>query len=331
MKVLSVDIGFGSTKYLYRDANGIVQSNEFPSFAPIAGHTDLSGGYLARRNTVCVSVNENAYEVGPDVVTLIKNDTPRYLINDYCLSDRYLAILFGVLWYCRSETVDLLVVGLPVSQLATHQTRLKHRLLGLHVVNTDFSCLVKNVLVLAQPIGGLLDYANESHSYSQLRHQTNLVIDPGYFTLDWLVTRGLQPNPRWCGSNMAGVHTIIHAIADIISNQLKTPFSKHLLIERGLLEGYIKINGRRTPMDELLKSVMPVIAEAVIDMMNKIGDDHDIDNVVIVGGGAHLYYDAIATYFNPTKIRILQNPAFSNVRGFQIAGEGYMSKLVATA
>lgn len=47
--------------YLYRDANGTSQSNEFPSFAPSASHTDLSGGYLARRNTVSVSVNESAF------------------------------------------------------------------------------------------------------------------------------------------------------------------------------------------------------------------------------------------------------------------------------
>ena len=61
------------------------------------------------------------------------------------------------------KEIDLLVTGLPVSQFQDESLRadLEARFSGEHQVTKKRTVNVKKVKVVAQPIGGLLDYVNE--------------------------------------------------------------------------------------------------------------------------------------------------------------------------
>jgi len=47
----------------------------------------------------------------------------------------------------------------------------------------------------------------------------------------------------------------------------------------------------------------------------------DIENIILVGGGAHLFMPAIKEHFPNHEIAMADDPVFANVRGFHVAGE----------
>ena len=62
-------------------------------------------------------------------------------------------------------------------------------------------------------------------------------------------------------------------------------------------------------------------------LANKVGNNGlDIDNIVLAGGGAAFFHDVIKDKFSKHKIVIAEDPVFSNVRGFQLAGEQWAKK-----
>lgn len=56
-------------------------------------------------------------------------------------------------------------------------------------------------------------------------------------------------------------------------------------------------------------------------MAAQIGNGANIDNIILVGGGAELFKRAVDAAFPRHRINTLPDPQFSNVRGFQFAGE----------
>jgi plasmid segregation protein ParM len=79
----------------------------------------------------------------------------RNMDNDHVLSPEYLAVACGAMTYMRVQTIDLLLVGLPVSTFALKKTALENRLTGMHDLGTGKKVSVRKVRVLAQPHGAL--------------------------------------------------------------------------------------------------------------------------------------------------------------------------------
>lgn len=72
--------------------------------------------------------------------------------DDYCLSDEYLALVRGALAYMKVATVDLLVVGLPVTIFDMRRVALSKRLCGEHPITEGKTVAIKEVKVLASPM-----------------------------------------------------------------------------------------------------------------------------------------------------------------------------------
>ena len=50
----------------------------------------------------------------------------------------------------------------------------------------------------------------------------------------------------------------------------------------------------------------------------------DLENIVLVGGGAYLYRKAVKRRFPKHQILEVEDPMYANVRGFQLLGEQYV-------
>ena len=67
-----------------------------------------------------------------------------------------------------------------------------------------------------------------------------------------------------------------------------------------------------------------VARRAVSSMMEWITEDYSIQNVILVGGGAVMFKDAVKAAFPNHKISVVKEPMFANVKGFQIAGDNLL-------
>lgn len=320
--VRSIDVGYGAVKFVVSsDIGQPLGCRSFPSLVAHPAHHDLSGGVIAERDTLIVDVEGVPYEVGPQVELALGAQTVRILNKDYTSQREYLALLYGALQYMHTPEIDCLVVGVPVSLLATKATVLKLTLEGLHKTSGSRSVYVNRVLVLAQPIGGLIDFASSSGDYEELRCTNNLIVDPGFYTLDWVVSRGIQPIPARCGSFPGGMHAVVQRLAQTLSAAFQTDFDDYTTLDRGLREGMLRLFGKDFALADYLPAIQPAVDAALNAMANSVGDGRDIDNILLVGGGATFFRSAIERRFPSHRIQIAPEPAFANVRGFQRAGE----------
>jgi plasmid segregation protein ParM len=325
--VRAIDLGWGWTKYSKRnEATGAIEYHSFPSLAPRSAGVDLSLSVLGKRDTVIVKVEGTEYEVGPDSTDLDSNDATRNLNEQYIHSDQYSAVFLGALHYIAEPVIDLLVVGLPLSNMHL-APKLREMLTGTHSIN-DFEIVeVKDVLVLPQPMGSLYHCLSQKDNpeFEFLREEVNLVIDPGFLTLDFLLSNGEKVIENRSGAHIGGVSKVLRGIAESISNKFGIRYENLSAIDKGLRRRKLKINGEVEELDEHVRATKPLLDGSINYMRNVVGDGSDVDNIILVGGGAHIFRKAIERHYPKHKLMVLEDSQLTNVMGFQKAGEAVVA------
>lgn len=328
--IRSLDLGFGFTKYSTMEGENIV-FNSFPSIAPRASKVEDSDlSLINERDTVVVKVDGTDYEVGPDSLLLETAESTRSLNDQYIFTAQYRALTFGALAYMKEPVIDLLVVGLPVSNYATHHENLKKSLIGKHSINNTFECEVKNVMVIYQPLGGLrycMSLEDKELKDRDLADSNNLIIDPGFLTFDFLMSIGNKVIEKKSSAHAGGVSKILNAIADSITKKIGKKYDNYNAIDKALRKRKIRIAGKEEDLLEHIKNTKSVIESPIIYMKNMIGDGSDIDNIILVGGGASIFEKTIKEQYPDHNIVVIENPAYANVKGYQMIGEENYSKL----
>ena len=334
--VRSVDVGYGNVKFVTGHQRGQeVICSLFPSVAPQAsGAPDLGAGVLQKFNTVVVEVNGVKFEVGKDAEHVQDASFGRVLDRAYPTTDTYMALLRGALYYMGEPEIESLVLGLPVNTLDDFKAHLEKAVPGVHAVpnirrNVDakadpvLKVNVKSVRVFPQPLGAFFDHAIRKQLFNQMKAQTNLIVDVGYFTVDWLMTHGLKTIKPRSGAHSGGMSAILAAIGEAMGRDHKTQITSHHRLDEAIRGGSNKL--RIFGKEEDISRYMPIgkakAREFLSIMVNKVGDGADIDNIILSGGGSSFFLDLMQERFPKHEIVIAKDPVFANVRGFQLAGE----------
>jgi len=325
--IRAIDIGYGNTKYVASRSEREIRCAMFPSLAPVASQLELSTGMASTRDTVVVKIEGIAYEVGPGARLGLKAHHTRILHSEYVETNEYLALVRGALAYMQVTHLDLLVVGLPVGLMNSKARGLAKQLKGRHPVGGGREVFVQHVWTLAQPLGGFLDYAMGQGLYETLADQVNLIIDPGYYTVDWLTGLGVQAMPERTGSFAGGTHAILQTLARGVSETLGVAYTDIDAIDRALDKDRLRVGGREIDLAPHWRQAEARIGEAVNAIANSVGDALDVNNIILVGGGSKFYEAAIRRRFPSPRLIVAPEPVYANVRGFQIAGEHHAAML----
>ena len=327
--IRALDLGWGYTKMSRKcPVSDEMEFMSFPSLAPRHAGLDLSMSILGRRDTVVVDVDGTKYEVGPDSADLDSSDVTRNLNDQYIHTEQYKAVFFGALSYMKEPVIDLLVVGLPLSNMGA-ATKLRELMRGTHKINGDTTVEVKDALVLPQPLGGLyycMSLKNEREEFEFLDEEVNLVIDPGFLTFDFLLSNGDKVIENRSSAHTGGVSKVLRSISDSISNKFGIRYENLSAVDKGLQRRKIKINGEVESLDEHIRNTRAVLEGSVNFMKNMVGDGSDVDNIILLGGGSSIYRRTIEQYYPKHKLLILEDAQLANVKGYQLAGEKFLSK-----
>lgn len=318
--VRAVDLGFGNAKYIASVSRDVIRCASIPSMAPLADEKVLDARLFARPDTVIVEAMQRHYEVGPGVSALGRGGSARILRDDYLRTPQYLALMRGVLHYMKVPAIDLLVVGLPIGHATKRGEELSTLLRGTHPEVGERSVEVRDVCCLPQPVGGFLHHASLALDLDRVRREVTLVIDVGYFTVDWLVCNGFQPMLARSGHVEGGVSSVLPVLAGAVGAEHDVHYTNHSALDHALRSGSLNLFGRSVDVAPYLRAADPAIEAAVNLLCNGTGDGADIDNVVVVGGGASLYLPEIKRRFPRHEVQVSTDPIFANVRGFQLAG-----------
>lgn len=330
--VRAVDIGFGQTKYVTGVVDADIRCASFPSVCYPTARDSSKVTALERRATVCVPIDGLFYEVGPDIVLAGDGFRPSQMHDRYTETPEYLALVRGALRMMKVPAIDLLVVGLPVALLLARKTALERAMTGSHDVGGGRRVVVRKTLAVAQPQGALVRYAAVDAKMDRIANELSLVVDPGYRTFDWVVARGVRFVQKRSHSVPRGVADVLQVLASEITTEIGVQYRDLDAIDAALRTGKgPTIYQRPYDLARLRPLVDKVADQAVASMMHWIGDPTGFHNIVLGGGGVHLFKTAVKAAFPRQRVLVLKDGMFANVRGYQIAGMNYIESLGASS
>ena len=342
----AIDLGFFQVKTA--SGRGTSKSGSeilkdiFPSFAPLIDEETRGLMSLSARTDsgVAVEVNGMSYFVGESSHRMFGSAGNTRASNErYCLTPSYKALFLGALWQIAkrhgvecSLNIKHLVLGLPLTTLVEHNGLVQEMARGTHVIPSPFSpttsmkVTVEEAMVVAQPQGGIVSYANGEGRNLVKPQDDVLVLDMGGGTFDWFVCDGeFQPSYKVCGALPLGTLNCAAAILQSIKPTLANSPKAMNRVDMALRSnsGSFDLGGESYEIDRFTKQVNALVSGAIEQMQTKVGELGTLDHILLTGGGAGLLKRVCDEALKSSKkvIRMDPDPVYSNVDGFFIISE----------
>ena len=323
----AIDVGFGWTKFstgnhYFLDGKIGVDVKAFQSLPRLVPRETFArlAGVETHDTTVGVKVKNQSYLLSQEFC--YSTDTLRPRNHNYCRSFQYEVCMAAALKAMNVDFLDHLVVGAPCGNFEATKAFLKEKF-GRGIVIDEKSLEIRNLHVVAQPVGGLIWHYFAKGLHKQLGQQTRVLVDVGQGTLDWVAVQGLKTNFERSGSVQLGVGHFVDRIVEEMKG-VKAPedvwFSDQ--VERMLLRDQPVIFGNHAHrLEDYQALIQQVATEGVKYIESSIGDVRMYQTIVVIGGGAPLYKDALNKAFNSTTVEVVDAARFANVRGFQLLAQ----------
>jgi len=327
MSLVGLDIGYSNLKLAWGQAGSRPRLQVLPAMAaPKAmvaeslGVTATGSGSPRTDDGISVTVNGERWIAGirPSRVS----GWQRALHADYPTSQSYQALWLAALNQVPFARIDCLVTGLPVAQAMDPARReaLRDRLRGRHQPPRGL-VEVLDVRVLAQPIGTFIDVLMhaEPEVLDLISEGTVLVLDVGFFSVDWALLVGGDLRRTTTGTSLEAMSVLIELAAARIARERggQPPLAA---IERALGEEHATIlsRGRRVNLAPYLEEAaaerVPVALEAVRQDLRR--EHTEVDLILLTGGGARWFAPALDRVFPGVPLQRPEDPVSANARGY---------------
>lgn len=324
MYVVGLDIGYSNVKTVYGDAGGRPKSAVIPAGAAPAQYT--SETMISKEDDPTksmVTVNGKQWVAGVPLNQI--EGWVRDVHDSYPATDTYYALFLSAISSLGRGNIDHLVTGLPVFHYRDEemQESLVNRLKGDHVGLDGKSFHIEEVSVVPQPVGAYMDLASTFDDQELIEEGRILVIDPGYFSVDWITMEGMQARMSSSGTSLKAMSKLIESAVKMIEENHGSGVSV-LTIENALRAGKSRIlhYGNRVDITQYLeKAAMENAGFALTALKSSTRENTSaVDIVLLTGGGANLYRSAAEEAFPRSRIITPDEPVTSNANGFWFLG-----------
>lgn len=316
MNFSGIDIGYSNLK-----TESLIEGELSSSLLPVGVMLDDTNNGLSvnDKDALRVMVDGQHYIAGmsPSDISI---DYQRVLHSDYPASDSYKALFHAALLLTSVTKIDVLVTGLPVSQFldADYRAKLKSQFEGEHQVTKKRKIKVENAVIVPQPLGGYMAAVDANQELSDLRV---LVIDPGFYSVDWTMVRNGMVVPNALGTSVKAVSALFEEASGIIFRDHGGKVSIED-IEKAVSsgKGSVILFGDKIELSGILKEAINNIKG---DLSGEIkaslrASKSEVDAVLLVGGGAALYENIAKEMFPRSKLVVADNPVSANAHGFRL-------------
>lgn len=156
-------------------------------------------------------------------------------------------------------------------------------------------------------------------AYAEFEDSRVLVVDPGFFSVDWVLISNGELRRQSCGTSLEASSVIL----DEAAKQLANDFGGNVGRER--LENAVRLNqtevrlyGEKIDIAPYLNAasakVGPIVATRLRESLRKENAGADI--VLLVGGGAGFFKESVIEAFPNLKVTTPESPVYANARGF---------------
>lgn len=348
--VIAIDVGYGNTKVVWGhslDKQGRSKWGEacFRSITPNVVVNEESAGMATHPDRIHIELNGQSFYAGPAATLGVE---ARMLDPNYIETDQHEVLVRAAIHLAMRElgtfsnTIDMLVLGLPVSGFSSRGRRLleiglRERAIPVpksmaHTAGGALSIQVKaaRCLPLPQPFGGLRAAAQNAASDDSLYQpgKLNMLIDPGYRTLDWFVSNGMTPELKLSGSFDGGMSNILRAVSQQIGFDHGTGSLEFDQVEDGLNTGQINLGFQVINMKPYQQLAMDAARREIAAFLGRIDmNKARFSKVILTGGGARFYEAALRERLPGYQIETMADSVMSNARGFWLAGCDQLSSI----
>jgi plasmid segregation protein ParM len=324
MFLVAVDVGYSNLKVLSGPIGSPPATVVLPAGAGPAATMPEQFGRARDDRHLAVTVDGEAWAAGVEPSRL--QNWERELHPDYPSTPAYRALVHAALIAAASPRVDRLVTGLPVShyQDPARREQLITLLTGTHQVTQGREVAVRTVDILPQPYGAYLDLIGGAADagFDQARV---LVVDPGFFSVDWvLIDRG-ELRFANSGSSANAMSLLLEAADELIRQDHGGGLGRdesEKLVRAGI--GRVNLFGSPVELAPYIAAAAKRTAAVAITALKQSmrSERRPIDAVLLAGGGAAVYAEAVQDAFPKARVIVPEDPVLANVRGFwAYAGE----------
>lgn len=320
---LAIDAGFGVMKFSRRAAEeptGIAFEC-FPS-AAIEVTKTADGSALdsigADRDVISVKYDGREYLVGKHIrAEMVGNDFGKDMTDTYYDSAVYHALMRGALSYMNETIIHTLCLGLPMNHYMSpgRVAKLRAAYQGSIEISDGRSVQIENIVIQPQPFGAYAGLGSKVAQLNEffvankleqiktakdLKELTILVVDPGEFTLDWLLMTNTGPIMKVSNAiGDAGRHRVIRAIHQLISEKMSRPVGTSFFADIDTClrnRKTLRIAGEVFDLqsEEFQKLIAKTIDDPIRQLFEGLrGGDDRIDLAVVMGGAPDDVAEAI--------------------------------------
>ncbi|MCF7996054.1 MAG: ParM/StbA family protein [Chromatiaceae bacterium] len=246
----------------------------------------------------------------------------RALHEDYAASESYEALVLAALQLVGEPRIDRLVTGLPVAQASdpTAREQLRRRLQGRQRLS-EGSVEIAEVRVIAQPVGAFVDLLMQADAalIERIGAGTVLVIDVGFFSVDWSVLVNGDLRRTRSGTSLEAMSVLIDAAAARLcaGRGGKAPVAA---IEQALAAQRSKIllHGDWVALEPVLQLAAREVAQRALEALRQDlrHEQTNPDLLLLTGGGAALFAPVVQRVFPRVPLHQAADPVGANARGY---------------
>jgi plasmid segregation protein ParM len=337
-----LDVGYGSVKCVVGPVGGpiarevLLPAGALPArLAPkVSGAADLRGGEEVRLDRQVrledgsTRMESESWVAGVEPAEVDR--AVRQMTASYPLTDEYLALYRAGLARMQEPKIDLLVTGLPTMQYYAPGAKelisaMIGRMAGVHQINATTTVEVGRVSVIPQPLGAFMGVATQpEHRNLMTGAVKSLVVDVGFWSTDVVTLVGRGVNESTSSSSLRATSTILELAAKALSERHEQTITRDDL-DRALRRGEKTVQLSYTRHAEFMPFVKAaaaeVASEAVTQIRSLLRDVARLDLIILTGGGAFLYEEAVRAAWPKADVMLVSDPCFGNARGYRATAE----------
>lgn len=321
--MLGLDLGYNAVKVV-SEKNRVV-------FASAVGTPDTARFTLSEKGATILTYNGESFFFGEGAVSdsrLVTRREDRHWIE----SDTYEKLIVAALYHATWQEAQMkgsnefgkvypaIVTGLPIAYYSDKDKLAK--ILSRPFVFTDgetnYSIVIKEVRVVPQPFGTILDYLfDESGEFYDNETSSKMigVIDIGGKTTNILVAQKLSEKNRLTTSvNLGGWDVVRHVQAEILK-KYEVELRDHE-VSRVIAMRDLYIYGKQIDVESTINSaIRPVLAGISSELTRIWGNAATIDKILITGGGSNFLGSYLMKLY-PNQSEVVLDPVLANAIGY---------------
>lgn len=323
-----VDVGAGYTKFCKGGSPGIVECGSMPSIVHALRAGDPPDGKPTLPGNVTVALGRTRIEACPSLVHPGDREMFRHLGPGRVATDDYRALATAALHMMQVRFVDLLLLSTPVDEAKAAREALGHGF-SAGICGGRRRIHVSRVQLIAQPAAIGYDFIADDRSNPD---RTVLAIVAGYETVDWGGWRGGRPVPEMAGTVRTGVRSMLDAVAPAVARSIRVEGLHQDRLDEALRSRTALTIGFEQFDLEPYRPMLDALALAIIrQIAARLKGAPPIQEVVVAGGGATYFIDAIRAVFRRSALQCLTEPHFAVARGMLHIGKKMMLELAQSA